>query len=103
MSYVKFLNVKDHFLRKAAKKDSMNDLKHEIEAKLQNLDTEGLAYGRPDMIQLIISIEKYKLRFLQGDMSAKQLYDKVASKLDRFKRQYPGFDFLNDPAMNVYF
>jgi hypothetical protein len=103
MSYVKILDVKDHFLRNAAREDFMNELKYEIDAKLANVDAEGLAYGKPDVIQLIIAIEKYKLRFLHGDISAKQLYSEVAAKLDRFKMEHPGFNFLNDSVVNAYY
>lgn len=103
MSYVKILDVKDHFLRNAAREDFMNELKYEIDAKLANVDAEGLAYGKPDVIQLIIAIEKYKLRFLHGDISAMQLYSEVAAKLDRFKVEHPGFNFLNDSVVNAYY
>ena len=103
MSYVNILDVNDHFLRNAANEDFVNDLKHEIKAKLAHVDTEGLAYGKPDVIQLIITIEKYKLRFLHGEISATQLYSEVAAKLDRFKVEHPGFNFLKDSAVNAYY
>jgi hypothetical protein len=103
MSYVKLLDVNDHFLRNAADEDFVNDLKHEIEAKLAHVDTEGLAYSKPDVIQLIISIEKHKLRFLHGEISAMQLYSEVVAKLDRFKVEHPGFNFLKDSVVNAYF
>ena len=103
MSCVKLLDVNDHFLRNAANEGFMNDLKPEIEAKLANVDAEGLAYGKPDVIQLIITIEKYKLRFLHGEISATQLYSEVAAKLDRFKVEHPGFNFLKDSVVNAYY
>ena len=103
MSYVKLLDVNDHFLKSAANEDFMNDLKHEIEAELANVDAGGLAYGKPDVIQLIIAIEKYKLRFLHGDISVKELYSEVAAKLDRFKMEHPRFNFLKDSVVNAYY
>ena len=81
----------------------MNDLKHEIKAKLDNVYTEGSPCGTPDVIELIIAIERYKLRFLHGDISAKQLYGEVAANLDRFKTEHPGFNFLNDSIVNAYY
>jgi hypothetical protein len=103
MSYVNILDVNDHFLRNAANEGFMNDLKHVIEAKLADVDAEGLTYGKPDVIQLIIAIEKYKLRFLHGEISATQLYSEVAAKLDRFKVEHPGFNFLKDSVVNAYY
>jgi hypothetical protein len=81
----------------------MTKLKFEIEEKLANLDSERLPYSKTDVIQLIISIEKYKRRFLEGDLSANELIREVRAKLDRFKTQHSGFDFLTDSALNAYY
>jgi hypothetical protein len=104
MSFGKLLDIKDHFLRNAANENYINDLKHEIEEKLNDLDgTKGPRYGKQDVIQFIILIEKSKLRFLQGEISVKQLYCVVAAELDRFKTEHPGFNFLNDSVVNAYY
>jgi hypothetical protein len=98
------LDVKITSLQAMQSDDFSKDITHEIEEKLgEFLDTEGLPYGKSDMIQLISSIEKFKIRFLWGDISAKQLYCEVSSKLNLFKIQYPRFNFLNDPALNIYY
>jgi hypothetical protein len=97
-------NINVNFLRTAAKKDFMNHLSHEIERKLANLDgAEGLPYGKPDIVQLISSIEKDKVRFLRADIGARQLYDEVASILSQFKTQHPRFDYLNDSGLDAYY
>jgi hypothetical protein len=97
-------NIKITSLQAMQSEDLLKDITHEIEEKLGAfLDTEGLPYSKLDMIQLISSIEKYKIRFSWGDISAKQLYSEVSSKLNLFKIQYPGFNFLNDPALNIYY
>ena len=104
MSFVKILDINVNFLRAASNKDFMDGLQHEIEGKIANLDdTKGLPYCKPDIVQLISSIEKNKIRFLQAEISAKQLYTEVATKLDQFKMEHPGFDLLNDSVLNAYY
>jgi hypothetical protein len=104
MSFVKILDMNDRFLRIAAGINLVDDLSHEIEIKLHDLDgKEGLPYGKPDIIQLIDSIENAKMKCLHGDMSAKQLYRDVEHKLRLFKIKHPGFDYLNDSAINAYY
>jgi hypothetical protein len=98
------LDVKIMSLQEMQREEFSKDITHEIEEKLgEFLDTEELPYGKSDMIQLISSIEKFKIRFLCGDISAKQLYSEVSTKLNLFKIQYPGFNFLNDPVLNIYY
>jgi hypothetical protein len=104
MSFVKILDVNAHILRNAAKKDFVDGLRHEIERKLANLDDmKGFPYDKPDIIQLIKAIEMDKVKFLQGNISAKRLYCDVDYTLSLFKIKHPGFDYLNDPAINAYF
>ena len=104
MSFVKMLDINVNFLRAAANKDFLDELDQEIEGKLANLDdTKGLPYGKPDIVQLISSIEKEKIKFLHGEISAKRLYCDVDYSLSLFKIKHPGFDYLKDPAMSVYF
>jgi hypothetical protein len=104
MSFAKILDINVNFLRAATTNDFINGLSHEVERKLVNLDeTKELPYGKPDIVQLISSIEEDKIRFVQADVSARQLYTEVAAKLRQFKIQHPGFDYLNDSAFNIYF
>jgi hypothetical protein len=101
---VKIFNIDVNFLKTAASKDGMNELSHEIERKLAGLeDMKGLPYDKPDIIRLINSIEKDKIRFVQGDISAKRLYCDVDYSLCLFKIKHSEFDYLKDPAMNAYF
>ncbi len=104
MSLVKILDINVDFLRRAANKNFTDELLHEVERKLANLDDmKGVRYGKPDIIQLIKSIETNKVKFLRGDIRAKQLYREVDFKLSKFKKQYPEFDYLNDPIVNAYY
>jgi hypothetical protein len=104
MSFVKILDVNVNFLRTAAKKDFVDELRHEIEKKLASLDDmKGFPYDKSDIIQLIKAIETDKVKFLQGDISAKRLYCDVEYSLSLFKIKHPGFDYMNDPAIDIYY
>jgi len=104
MSLLKILDVNVHFMRKASSNNFVNELSHEIEEKLANLDDmDRLPYNKPDIIQLIRSIETYKRKCLQGEINAKRLYCDVDYALSLFKIKHPGFDYLKDPALNAYF
>ena len=55
-------NIKITSLQAMQSEDLLKDITHEIEEKLGAfLDTEGLPYGKSDMIQLISSIEKKRM------------------------------------------
>jgi hypothetical protein len=104
MSFVRILNINVNFLRNAANKDFVNEFRHEIERKLAKLDDiEGLPYGKSEIVELINSLEKEKIRFLRADISARQLYAEVASKLSQFKIQHPRFNYLTDSGLNAYY
>jgi len=104
MSYLKILDVNVNFLRTAAKKDFMDELRREIERILAALDDmKGFPYDKPDIIQLIKTIETDKVKFVRGEISAKRLYSDVDYTLSLFKIKHPGFDYLNDPIVNAYF
>ena len=104
MSLLKILDINVHFIRKAASDNFVNELTHEIEEKLASLDDmEVLPYNKPDIVQLIGSIEIYKMKCLKGEISAKRLYRDVDYALSLFKIKHPGFDYMNDPVLNAYF
>jgi len=74
-----------HSIRKAAGTDFKDDLGHEIEAILSCLDNQkGLPHNKPDMIQLISSIETAKLKCLQGEINSKRFYSGVNYALSLF-------------------
>lgn len=104
MSFVKIIDIDVDFLRKASNKDFMDELLHGVEGKLANLDEmKEVHYDKPDIIQLIKSIETNKVKFLRGDISAKRLYCDIDFSLSLFKIKHPGFDYMNDPAIDAYF
>jgi hypothetical protein len=104
MSYAKILDVDGDFLKAATSQDFMDELSQDIERKLSGLDDmAGLPYNKRDIVRLISSIETGKFRFLKGEIRAKHLYCDVDRNLNLFTIKHPGFDYLKDPAMNVYF
>ena len=104
MSLVKILNINVHLMKKAATETYNDELNREIEGKLTQFhDMDGLPYEKPDMVQLISTIERNKMKCLKGDISAKRLYCDVDYALSLFKIKHPGFDYLQDPALSAYF
>ena len=104
MSLIKILDINAHFIKKSSSDDFVSELTHEIEEKLASLDDmEGLPYDKPDIVQLIGTIETYKMKCLKGDISAKRLYRDVDYALSLFKIKHPGFDYMKDPGLNAYF
>ena len=104
MSLIKILDINVDFIRKSASDNFVSELSHEVEAKLARLDDiGGLPYEKSNMIQLIRSIEEDKMKCLKGETNAKRLYRDVDYALNLFKIKHPGFDYLQDPALNAYF
>jgi hypothetical protein len=104
MSLIKILDINAHFINKSSSDDFVSELSHEIEEKLASLDDmEGLPYDKPDIIQLIGTIETYKMKCLKGEVSAKRLYCDVDYALSLFRIKHPGFDYMKDPGLNAYF
>ena len=104
MSLVRILDIDVHFLKAAAGREFMDELGRNIEARLDGCgEPEGGAYGKPEMAQMIHAVETAKYRFLQGQITAKQLYRDVVANLDRFKAQHPAFDYLRDPVLERYY
>ncbi|MEN6509067.1 MAG: hypothetical protein ABFD63_09860 [Smithella sp.] len=101
---MKMLDIDSDFLKAASNEAFMDELRQEIERKLDKLDEkEMLPHCKRDVIQLISGIEKAKIRFLQGHIRVQQLYREVDANLSMFKKQYPKFDYLNDPVVNAYY
>jgi hypothetical protein len=79
-------------------------MNHAIEEKLAGLDDmDCLPYDKPDILQLIVTIETCKMKCLQGDISAKRLYSDADYTLSLFRMKYLGLDYLKDPALNAFF
>ncbi len=104
MSLVKILDFNVDLLKKAVNKTSTDEMHHEIEEKLATFhDMDELPYDKPNIVELISSIEVHKVKFLLGDISAKRLYCDVDYDLSLFKIKHPGFDYMKDPVLNAYY
>ena len=72
MSLIKILDINVDFIRKSASDDFVSEMSHEIEEKLASLgDMEILPYEKTDIVQLIGSIETYKMKCLKGETQRK--------------------------------
>lgn len=104
MSFIRILNLDTNAIDKCSSHDFANELSREIEDKLASLDDmEELPYAKPDIVQLIGTIETCKMKCLKGEISAKRLYCDVDYALSLFKIQHTGFDYMSDPALHAYF
>ena len=104
MSLIKILDINAHFIKKSFSDDFVSELRNEIEEILASFDDmEGLPYDKPDIVQLIGTIETCKMKCLKGDISAKRLYRDVDYALSLFKIKHPGFDYMKDQALSAYF
>ncbi len=101
---VKILDINVTLLKRATNTTLTDNLNQEIEERLPRLhNMDGLPYKKPDIVRLISSIETNKIKFLRGEISAKRLYVDVDYDLSLFKIKHPGFDYMKDPILNVYF
>lgn len=104
MSFIKILKIDANAINKCSSDEFANVLNREIEEKLASLDDmEELPYAKPDIVQLIGTIETCKMKCLKGEISAKRLYCDVDYALSLFKIQHTGFDYMSDPALHAYF
>jgi len=103
MTILKVLGIKENVMSWAANVAHEYSLSHEIEKMVANVKyARKSTYGKSEVVQLITSIEREKIRFLRGHTTLKYLYIKIESELDRFKMHHPGFDHLNT-ILNTYY
>jgi hypothetical protein len=84
--------MNDRFLKIASDRNLADDLSREIERKLCDLDDmKGLPYGKPDIVQLIDTIEKAKMKCLH------EPYERKATAPGNRSQTYP----LQDNASRI--
>ncbi len=97
-------DIRDEVLKVIDSKDLLEDLNREIEKIVAPFDDGKIAISlKREIIELICSIEMTKIRFLRGEVRAKDLHGEVDFSLQQFHMQHQGFDYLNDPIFNAYF
>jgi hypothetical protein len=104
MSYEKLLVIKEDILKVANSEDLSKDLNREVEKMIADFDGGRTASSfRREIIELISSIEMIKIRFLRGEVRAKDLHREVDFSLNQFRMRYQNFNYQDDPIFSAYF
>ena len=104
MSYEKLFVIKEDILKVAGSEDLLRDLNRAVEGIIARCDDGKTNRSfRREIIELISSIEMIKLRFLRGNVRAKDLHREVEFSLQQFRMRYQNFDYEDDPIFSSYF
>jgi|WetSurMetagenome_2_1015567.scaffolds.fasta_scaffold48993_4 hypothetical protein len=104
MFFEQLFVLRDEILKAVDSKDLQQDLTREIVKILAPLDDGNTVISlKRDIIELICSIEMIKIRFLRGELRAKDLHREVGFSLHQFRMRYINFDYRDDPIFNAYF
>ncbi len=104
ISYKKLLVIKDEILKVADSEDLFGDLNREVEKRIADRDGGKTASSfRREIVELISSIEMIKIRFLRGEVRAKDLHREVEFSLQQFRMRYQNFNHEDDPIFSAYF
>ncbi len=104
MSYEKLLVIKEDILKVADSEDLFHDLSRAVEKMIAHCDDgKTTRLFRREIIELITSIEMLKIRFLRGEVRAKDLHREVDFSLNQFRMRYQNFNYQDDPIFSAYF
>jgi hypothetical protein len=104
MSYEKLLVIKEDLLEVAGSEDLFHDLSRAVEKRIAHCDDGKTTRSfRREIIALITSIEMIKIRFLRGEVRAKDLHREVEFSLQQFRTRYQNFNHRDDPIFSAYF
>ena len=104
MSYEKLFVIKEDILKVADSEDLFHDLSRAVEKIIAHCDDGKTTRSfRRDIIELIIAIEMIKIRFLRGEVRAKDLHREVEFSLNQFRARYQNFNHQDDPIFSAYF
>jgi hypothetical protein len=104
MSYEKLLVIKEDILEVAGSGDLSHDLSRAVEKRIAHCDDGKTTRSfRREIIDLITSIEMLKIRFLRGEVRAKDLHREVEFSLNQFRMRYQNFNYEDDPIFSAYF
>jgi hypothetical protein len=98
------LAVRDEILGVIDSNDIKGDLQREIARIIAPFD-DGKTAGslRRDIVDLIGFIEEAKVRFLRGELRAKNFYRDVTFGLRQFEMRYQGLDCRENRVFNAYY
>jgi hypothetical protein len=104
MSYEKLLAIKEDILKLAHSENLFQDLNRAVEGMIADCDDEKMTRSsRREIIELIISIEMIKIRFLRGEVRAKDLHREIDFRLRQFRMRYQNFNYQDNPIFDAYF
>ena len=104
MSYEKLLAIKEDLLEVAGSEALFHDLSRAVEKRIAHCDDGKTTRSfRREIIDLITSIEMLKIRFLRGEVRAKDLHREVEFSLQQFRARYQNFNHQDDPIFSAYF
>ena len=104
MSFEQLFDIRDEILKFIDSEDPREDLNREIARIVTPFDDGKTAISlKREIIALICSIEMIKIRFLRGEVRAKDLHREVHFSLHQFRMRYQGFNHLDNPIFNAYF
>ena len=104
MSYEKLLAIKEDLLEVAGSEALFHDLSRAVEKRIAHCDHGKTTRSfRREIIDLITSIEMLKIRFLRGEVRAKDLHREVEFSLQQFRARHQNFNHQDDPIFSAYF
>jgi hypothetical protein len=104
MSFEQMFAMRDELLKVIDSDDLQKNLNREIEKIVAPFDDGKIAISlKREIIGLICSIEMIKIRFLRGEVRAKDLHREVHFSLHQFQMRYQGFNHQDNPIFNAYF
>jgi hypothetical protein len=104
MSYEKLLVIKEDLLKVAGSEALSHDLSRAVEKRIAHCDDGKTTRSfRREIIDLITSIEMLKIRFLRGEVRAKDLHREVEFSLQQFRARHQNFNHQDDPIFSAYF
>jgi len=104
MTFEQLFYIGDEILKVIGSEDPREDLNREVARIVAPFDDGKTAISlKREIIELIGSVEMIKIRFLRGEVRAKDLHREVHLSLHQFQLRYRGFNYLDHPIINAYF
>lgn len=104
MTFEQLFVIREDILGVINSQDLKGDLSREIARITAPYDDGRTAVSlQREIVELIGFIEETKVRFLRGELRAKDLYREVNFGLHQFKMRYRGFDCSDNRVFNSYF
>jgi hypothetical protein len=96
--------IRNEILNVIGSEDLRAELNREIAKIIAPVDDGKIAVSlKREIIELIGSIEMIKIRFLRGEVRAKDLHREIDFSLQQFRMRYQNFNYQDDPIFNAYF